>query len=162
MSEKFLKIFYLEFGKKRKTWRKVNWLSKTYRSVPNSMTSKTWVHMTDAACVSGFCTSGADMHLVVEFAEVLVGMCEDQRVSAKTCICIQCVSLGKTDLNAMGLPQTIKIQTDVCLLMPIAQYGPMPALSLLPVDIILQRNHTQLSPLFLLLLMLYTFFLVLL
>jgi len=83
MSEKFLKIFYLEFGKKRKTWRKVNWLSKTYRSVPNSMTSKTWVHMTDAACVSGFCTSGADMHLVVEFAEVLVGMCEDQRVSAK-------------------------------------------------------------------------------
>jgi len=39
------------------------------------------------------------------------------------------VSLGKTDLNAMGLPQTIKIQTDVCLLMPIAQYGPMPALT---------------------------------
>lgn len=29
---------------------------------------------------------------------------------------ILCVSLGKTDLNATGLTQTIKIQTDACLL----------------------------------------------
>lgn len=160
MSEKFLKIFYLEFGKKRKTWRKVNWLSKTYRSVPNSMTSQTWVHMTDAACVSGFCTSGADMHLVVEFAEVLVGMCEDQRVSAKKRVYV---------FRVWALKKLIWMQWACLKLLRFRQMSvfscQLPSMGQcqhLPVDIILQRNHTQLSPLFLLLLMLYTFFLVLL
>lgn len=58
----------------------------------------------------------AQVHLVVEFAEVFVGMCEDESKCKKMCICIQRVSLGKTDLNAMGLTQIVKIQTDACLL----------------------------------------------